>query len=112
MKPLKYYQLNEVNFVTNIRSIIFWPKGHCKYKAILKYSYNDVVSITEFDVDHRVPVTKFGKWIQPKQLLIEDHFYNYVISLRLEALLNNDTKRLNKLLGLPIKGSFNAYVVD
>lgn len=93
-------------------NVVYRPKGHCVFKAALKYSFGDYVLKYEFETDHRVTVKDFGRWTNVHQKRIETQFYNTVFAMRLEALLEGNERLYKKLMETPTRGFFNAWVIS
>src|SRR6218665_3679951 len=109
--PQIYYRVTEINNVITERNIIFKPKGPGLYIAELTYTFGEFKITQEYRNDHRLPVGKFGRWVQRYQVEIERKFMNVVTAMRLEAELNGDKELHHKLLEQPVIGTFRAWVL-
>lgn len=112
MKPLKYYEIKEVNREIIFRHKSFTPRGMCKFRAELEYKFGDLVITRILENDHRIPVKKFVLWAKTELNKIDNEFYSKVEAMRLEALLEGNEALHKKLMELPTEGSFTAYVVS
>jgi hypothetical protein len=112
MPEVIFYSTAEVNHKISHRTILFKPKGMCKFKAELTYKFMDIVYSYILETDYKVTRQKFAIFTKKHLDKIEKEFFHHVYALKFQALLDNDINLLNSLNDTPAVGEYRAYVLN